>query len=390
MRKPREFTRKQIDFIQNRAAERIGEVFDSLDIEYVERIDYLQAPCPVHGGDNPRGMFWAMQSSHWQCKTQGCHKAPVTGPSSSVFGLVRGAMVHKTGERWTFQQAVRFVAKVLSLQNLEMDAETEDDIEVSKAVRQYRRRQKNQPVKRGKLLIDFLPHLQPDTAYYPQRGVVSEIIARYHISFCNTKGKPFYKRAFFPILDDTGRYVVGWSGRSIYEKCEKCKMHHHPDRAMCPDAQYGNIYVKWKHSFGFHGEDYLYNYWYAKPFITKTGTAVICEGPGDVWAFETAGVRNSVALLGLNVSQQQRLLLQNAGALTLVFVLDNDKAGRAAQKRFEETLKWYFRLIFVTPDGVNDVGDMVPDDLRNAIVPVLQQVSKAKMLAGSYKTKEEA
>lgn len=374
------FKANEISFIQNRACERITEILDILDIDYIERHDYIQFACPVHGGDNDRGVFWAIRSSHWQCKTRGCHKESITGPSTSIFGLIRGAMTRKTEKDWTFQQAVHFVAKALNLQNLKMDMETEDDIEVAKVIKQYRHRQREQPTRKEKLLADFLPHLQPDTVYYPQRGISEEIIARYHISFCNTKGKPFYKRAFFPILDNTGRYIMGWSGRSIYEKCKKCKMHHHPDRITCPDVQHKHIYTKWKHSVGFRGEECLYNYWYAKSFIAKTGTAIISEGPGDVWTFETAGIKNSVALLGLNMSKQQRLLLQNAGALTLICTLDNDQAGHATRERFEEELGWYFRLIFITPDGVNDVGEMVPDDLRDVIMPVLRQTSKEKML----------
>jgi len=374
------FKQNEISFIQKRACERVTEIFDALGIEYTERCDYLQAACPVHDGNNQRAMFWAIQSSHWECKTRGCHRDLISGPSTSIFGLVRGAMSRKTKKEWTFQKAVRFVAKILNLQNLEMNAETDDDIEVAKIIRQYRSRQKKQSIENGKLLTDFLPHLRPDNVYYPTRGVSPEIISRYHISYCNTKGKPFYKRAFFPILNDTGKYVMGWSGRSIYEKCLQCKMYHYPKRASCPDVQYKSAYVKWKHSVGFCAEKYLYNYWYAKYFIDKIGVAIICEGAGDVWALESIGIKNSVALLGLNMSKQQRLLLQNAGALTLMFVLDNDEAGRVAQERFEKILKWYFRLVFIIPDGVNDIGDMIPYDLKKTIAPALQQVSKAKML----------
>jgi len=379
----RQFSTQDISFIQDRACERVVEIFDALGLEYIERHDYLQAACPVHGGDNQRAMFWAIRSNHWQCKTRGCHRDPITGPSTSIFGLVRGAMTRTTEKRWNFQQAVNFVAQVLGLEQYHVDASTAQDIEIAKIVKQHRKKQVAMQGC-GIPLATMVSHLKPDQVYYPNRGISPEIIARYHISFCNTENKPMYKRAFFPILDVTGRYIMGWSGRSIYDKCPHCKMHHHPERSTCPDSRYSGIYTKWKHSKDFHGELCLYNIWYAKHFISKTGTVILCEGPGDVWAYEAAGIRNSVAVLGLNISRQQRLMLQNAGALTVVCTFDNDDAGREAMIRLEKQLTHYFRVFCVTPTTVGDVGDMLTSDIAEKIEPILQQASRAEMLSDSY------
>lgn len=379
----RRINSKDIPFIQDRACERVCEVFDALGIEYVERHDYLQAACPVHDGDNQRGMFWAIRSNHWQCKTRGCHCDPITGPSSSIFGLVRGTMSRKTGKEWDFQQAVNFVTQVLGLEQCNRNNITAQDIEIAKIIKQHK---KKRPCIKGQgtPLADMTPHLKSDQVYYPNRGITPEIIAKYHVSFCNTQGKPMYKRAFFPILDITGRYIMGWSGRSIYDKCKKCNMHHHPERSSCPDPKYGGVYTKWKHSKDFQGELCLYNIWYAKHFISKTGTAILCEGPGDVWAYEAADIRNSVALLGLNMSRQQRLMLQNAGALTVICTFDNDEAGQKAMNKIERDLTHYFRVFCVTPDTVHDVGDMFSEDIAAKIGPILQQASRAEMLSDGY------
>lgn len=377
----RQFSTQDVTFIQNRACDRIVEIFDAIGCYYTERHDYLQSACPVHGGDNQRAMFFAIRSNHWQCKTRGCHLDPITGPSSSVFGLVRGTMSRKTEKEWDFQQTVNFVAQVLGLEKCHVDATTAQDMEIAKIIKRYRKKQ-SATQDRGTPLATMVSCLKADQVYYPNRGITPEIIAKYHISFCNTKGKPMYKRAFFPILDITGRYIVGWSGRSIYDKCSKCNMHHHPERSSCPDPQYGGMYTKWKHSKGFHGELCLYNIWYAKPFISKTGTVILCEGPGDVWAYEAAGIRNSVALLGLNMSRQQRLILQNAGALTIVCTFDNDEAGQKAMQKLQLDLNHYFRVFCVTPD--TDIGDMLPDDVVEKIGPLLQQASRTEMLSDGY------
>ena len=372
--------RQDIPFIQARACERIAEIFDALGLDYIERHDYLQAACPVHGGENPRAMFWAIRSNHWQCKTRGCHCDPITGPSTSVFGLIRGTMTRKTGKEWSFKRSVNFVTQVLGLGNCSADSSTAQDMEIAKLIKQQRKKQPNTH-KQGIPLATVTRRLKADQVYYPNRGISPDIIAKYHISFCDTKGKPMYKRAFFPILDVTGRYVVGWSGRSIYDKCAKCKMYHHPERFECPDPKYRGVYVKWKHSDNLHSELCVYNIWYAKPFISKSGTVILCEGPGDVWAYEAAGIKNSVAIMGCSLSRQQRLMLQNAGALTIVCTFDNDEAGQKAMERLQQDLTHYFRVFCITPDQFSDVGDMLPEDICKQIGPVLKKVSRAKMLS---------
>jgi len=370
----KKFNTNEISFLQDRACERITEVLDALGCDYIERHDYIQMACPVHGGDNLRGMFWAIRSSHWNCKTRGCHLDPISGPSTSVFGLVRGSMTRKTGEKWSFQQAANFIAQILGLEQCSVDQATAQDIEIAKIVKQHRKRQITIQG-RGIPLATMIPHLQSDQVYYPNRGISPEIIAKYHISFCNTKGKPMYKRAFFPVLDMTGRYIVGWSGRSIYDKCSKCGMHHHPERSSCPDPQYKSMYTKWKHSKDFHGELYLYNLWYAKPFISKLSEVILVEGAGDVWALEAAGIKNSVAIFGTSLSKSQRLLLQNAGALTIICMFDNDEAGKKAMIKLEKELIHYFRIFCITPETVNDVGDMLGEDIIGKIGPVLERIS---------------
>jgi len=366
-----------IKFVQDRAGERITEIFDAIGVEYTERHDYIHSACPVHDGDNDRGLFWAMQSNHWQCKTRGCHKEPTTGPSSSVFGLVRGAMGRKTGKKWTFPDAVLFVSQVLGIDQGRGDYSAQD-IEIAKIIKEYKRK-RSKDKSELPLLSTMLPLLTSDNVYYPERGVDNDIIAKYHISFCNKKGKPMYNRAFFPVLDVSGRYVVGWSGRSIHEKCDKCNGYHEKQKG-CPDKQHAAMSAKWRHSGNFQAENCLYNIWYAKPFISKTGTAIVCEGPGDVWAYESAGIHNSVAIFGLSMSKNQRLLLQNSGALTLILTFDNDESGRKAMEKIESEFINYFRIICVTPDNANDIGGMMSDDIADKINPIVSKMSKKEIL----------
>lgn len=371
----------QIQKIQCIANDRITEILDSLGVEYRERIDYLQGKCPIHDGDNPRSFYWALKTNHWRCKTRNCDKDIITGKSHSVFGLVRGIMSNKTNRQWSFRNSVRYVAKLLGIDVHESDTQySQEEIEIDKAINAYKRRLKSNTKRDGIPLIDVTPQLRYDTVYYPSRGVSEDIIRKYHISYCNNPKKPFYKRAFFPILSEDGKFIVGWSGRSIWHKCEKCNLHHDA-KIKCPDSNYSAKYAKWRHSAGFRSEKYLYNYWYARHSINKYALAIVCEGPGDCWAYEQAGIKISVAILGLNFSKEHVKLLQRAGALTLVFVLDNDEAGRKAQNKLENELIHYFRLIFVNTHNVKDVGDMLPLDVREKFEPLIKTYGRENIYA---------
>lgn len=336
------FTKKEVDFIQDRACERITEILDALGIDYTEQSDYIQMPCPVHGGDNDRAVYWAVRTKHWVCKTRECHKDKITGPSSSIFGLVRGVMSRKTESDWSFQQAIDFIARILGLRGLALPDESAEEIEIRKLLKSAKQQKKNK--NNWPLLSEVLPKLEPDTTYYPARGIPKEIIEKYHISICKESNKPFTGRAFIPLLDESGKFVLGWSGRSIYEKCQKCNSYHNPQK-QCPKVSY----PKWKHSKNAKLDNVLYNIWYAKRYIAKVKTAILCEGPADVWKYELSGIHNSVAILGLNISRQQRMILQNAGALTVIISLDNDEAGIIATERLREQLNAYFRVISVKP-----------------------------------------
>lgn len=373
------FNKNECQFIQDRACERISEIFDALNIEYTARHDYIQCACPIHEGDNQRALYWAMQTCHWKCVTKHCEQNPVTGPSSSVFGLVRGVLSSKTQEQCSFQQAIAFVAQVLNLSNVQMDEDTAEKIEIAKTIKAYKKRAAQKASNKGMLLSAVLPSLIPDTVYYPTRGISTETISRYHISFCDDDSRPFCNRAFFPILDETGRYVLGWSARSIFDKCFDCNMFH-PKDTKCPIKDDWTKYAKWRHSSGFKTSECLYNLWYAKPFIGKYGSAIVCEGPGDIWALEQSGIRNSVAMFGLSCSKKQRKLLQQAGALTLVFILDNDESAREATDRLKDQLMHYFRMFFITPENASDVGEMMHDDIKASILPFMKKISMHKVL----------
>ncbi len=369
------FNFNEISYIQDRACERITEILNALGIEFTERHDYLQFRCPCHNGDNERSVYWAISTNHWKCMTHHCEKDKISGKSSSIFGLIRGDISNKINKPFYFDQTVLFTAKVLGLCDIKMDNITQEDIEINKIIKQHKKRKINKPDSNSILLSDIVSKFNKDDIYYPKRGVTQEIINKYHISYCEEKGKRFNQRAFFPILDSTGKYIVGFSARSIWDKCKICNCYHNP-KYTCPGKNKRKLYEKWIHSKGLKSEKHLYNYWFAKYHISKSGTAIICESPGNVWALEMAGINNGVAIMGSSMSKIQRQLLQKAGALTLILILDNDKAGKEATKKIVDELNYYFRVISIIPENVNDVAEMNRSDIINKIGSVLKSESK--------------
>jgi 5S rRNA maturation endonuclease (ribonuclease M5) len=371
----RNFNDKEVEYIQNRANERITEILDAIGVEYQERGDYLSAKCPCHDGDNPRSFYWAIRTNHWKCNTKHCEADKISGNSSSVFGLIRGAMANKTQQKWYFNQSVIFATKVLGLSDIKFNRSTKEELEIDKIIKQYKKKKNNIIDSNFIPLSEITINLKKDNLYYVNRGVTDDIINKYHISYCDNKNKRFYKRAFFPILDPTGKFVVGFSARSIYEECLKCEYYHNPNFS-CPSKEKRHLYVKWIHSKGFKSEKVLYNYWYAKYHISKSGTAIICEGPGNVWACEMAGLNNSVAIMGSSMSKYQRQLLQKAGALTLIIPYDNDNAGMKLKDKLIKELNYYFRIIPIDINNVNDIAEMNKNDIINKIGSVLKNESK--------------
>lgn len=366
----------EIRYLQDRACERVSEILEALNIEFSEKQDYLQFRCPCHNGDNDRSCYFATRSNHWRCVTRSCEKDSVSGSSSSIFGLVRGAIAKQTEKPCSFMNSVIFVSKVLNISTTQVPKETEEDIEINKIIKKHIVKAKKCESNNIKL-YEVLPLLKKDTMYYPNRGVTQEIIDRYHISMCSDKNKMFYNRSFFPILDPSGKEVVGWSGRTILDKCLKCRFHHNKEME-CPNKKISMFYEKWLHSKGFKKEKSLYNYWLSKYNISRTGTAIICESPGNVWAYEMAGIKNSVAIMGLSMSKTQRQLLQKAGALTLILTFDNDekRRGQDAAEKLSEELNHYFRVINISIKDAKDIAEMSSDQIRESIGKVLTDSSK--------------
>ena len=117
----------------------------------------------------------------------------------------------------------------------------------------------------------------------------------------------------------------------------------------------------------------MYNYWFATEHIQKKGVAILVEGAGDVWRLEQNGVHIGLGLFGTELTDPQRILLDRSGALSIIALLDPDKAGREGAKKLKSQLGRQYRMYF--PHTREDVGDLNADEITEDIKPIIDKVT---------------
>ena len=216
-----------------------------------------------------------------------------------------------------------------------------------------------------------ISNIEIPAKYYIDRGFSKEVLDKYDVGLCKNPKKPMYSRVVVPIYDDSGQYLVGCTGRSVYNKCDICGAFHNPN-GQCPDKEKSWLYSKWKHSLGFKSQNHLYNFWYAKEHILKDSYAIVVESPGNVWRLEENGIHNAVAVFGCNMSDRQKLMLDSSGAMTLFVLMDNDEAGKKAAKEIKEKCENTYRLFF--PEiSKSDIGEMTDEEINTQIKQFIKE-----------------
>jgi DNA primase len=330
-------------------------------------------PCPIHDGDNmsafnlyPTGDAYR---GNWKCRTHGCEKTF----KSSIIGFIRGVLSNKKNN-WnkngdssiSFNDTMSFVEEFLN-ENLDDIKISNDEIEKKKFLNIVNNITKNNNETHNKDITRKIVRksLSIPSKYFLDRSFGSEILDKYDVGTCSNKNKEMYGRAVVPIYDITYKYVVGCSGRSVYEKCSKCK-HYHDHSEDCPRSEELWKYCKWKHNKDFKSQNHLYNFWFAKDSILDSSQVILVESPGNVWRLEEEGIHNSVAMFGSSLSDRQKILLDGSGAMNIIILTDNDDAGDKAAKIIEEKCKNTYKVkrISITK---SDVAEMTKEEINNQI-----------------------
>lgn len=369
----------KLKIISDELCDNIESLFDHFGLEYKTNYKMISMSCPIHGGDNssalniyPEGETYR---GNWVCRTHNCEKIF----KSSILGFIRGIISNqkynwvKNGDQMcSFVEAVEFATKFLN--------KDFKDIKVSKTSREKQQfanvvNYLSSSVASQKSTVtreQIIKSLEIPAQYYLDRNYTQEILTKYDVGLCSKIGKEMYDRVVVPIYDNDYKYMVGCTGRSIHERCDKCKAYHN-NNTDCPSTENSWKYCKWKHNIDFKSQNHLYNFWFAKDYIMQSSTAIIVESPGNVWRLEENNIHNSVAIFGSSLSDRQKILLDSSGAMNLVILTDNDEAGRKAAEQIKVKCQNTYR-IFIPTISKNDVGEMNSEEINNEIKAYLERI----------------
>ena len=365
--------------ICDQVCDNIDDLLDSFNIEYKNNSKMIVMACPIHGGDNQSALNLYPEGDtyrgNWKCRTHNCEKVF----KGSILGFIRGVL-SKYEHGWTqpgdsmcsFDDAVNYALKFIK-QDIK-------DIKISNSDREKKQFTNvinyiNKNVEKSTSRItrsQITRSLSIPAQYYIDRDYSSNILTKYDVGLCTKSEREMSNRVVVPIYDNDYKYMIGCTGRSIYEKCDSCKAYHNPTES-CPTPENSWKYPKWKHNADFKSQNTLYNFWFAKEHILNSTTAIIVESPGNVWRLEENGIHNSVAMFGSSLSDRQKILLDSSGAMNLVLLTDNDEAGHKAAAQIKQKCQNTYR-IFIPPISKNDVGDMTSDEINKEIKQYLQEI----------------
>lgn len=372
-----------LKLIQEEANEKIDFILTALGVDIDASTfgydDEVRCACPVHGGDNDTAFSYSMRYKQWRCYTKRCHEG-----NNSIFGLVQKILSKQEDRDVGFREAVSWLAKQtgvdVQIEDSNIDQDQKDIRSLIQSARLKKRigqnRQENKEESGFKPIpLDAIRDKIEPSWYFLQEGFDEGILRKYCVGYCDTRGKPMYLRSFAPVLSADGRLVVGFTGRTKFEPCAFCSMHHEQGNGCPRDNPKVKGYTKWYH-YGFNSGAVLYNGWYAEPFIKQSKVAVITEGPKDVWWLEQHGVHNSLCIFGLNFSDYHLKRLISMGVMRLAFALDNDESGIEAMEKISSTFSNYFTMTNINSllSSGDDIADVPTGRMNKEIVPYLKSL----------------
>ena len=363
-----------IESISQKLLEDITGVFEALDIsEYEDYDNRIMFRCPIHGGDSTANSSIMKRGiGNWRCFSEQCHEEYGNRSGASLIQFIQAVLSIEAGVDIGFYEALKWSAIYVG-----EDRETAkpDDnvktqfIQLAKYIN--RKKMEHTPVFTPRPMVRKF--LQVPAEYYINRKYTEAVLDKFDIGYCFNPKKSFFDRVVTPFYDDLGEYMIGCSGRNKNEQCNKCTLYHAPN-VRCPITKEEKLRAtKWKHSGGFNADSYLYNYWNARQHIQDNYTAILVEGPGDVWRLEEAGIYNSLGLLGARLSSNQQIILEESGAINLILATDNDEAGRKVVRSVLENCSHLFNIHVIEYPG-KDPGGLTVEQVKQIFIPILERI----------------
>jgi 5S rRNA maturation endonuclease (ribonuclease M5) len=325
------------------------------------KYDKIRCACPIHGGDNPTGFSFDLNTKQFTCFTNHCGEQPEDGfwfakngrtPPRDMFLFIK-MMEEKiayeegrSGFKCSFNRALKVGSEISGVE-LDKGATYDKNISDKLANQRWIREMAkvNQDVElevfdEGDIEI-YQAQLPIADDYISTRNFDDETLELFQIGYSpegvdepwNVKKRDFMGRIIFPVRDELGQ-LVGWSGRLATDDKKAIKR-----------------FNKWHHKMDFDKGFVLFNYDKAKEYIKDSKELILVEGPWDVIRLWSYGIRNAVAVMGTALTPEQ-LSLAVSSTLKVHVMLDSDGAGQVGANRVCEQLKPYVDVYTVdTPQG---------------------------------------
>lgn len=365
----------KIDTLARIVCMRCDELLHELGIRLLKSGNKYIGCCPIHGGNNSSALNLYPEGhtvpGFWKCRTHHCEQHF----KKTIIGFTRGVLSHnnlnwsKNGnEMISFEDTIKWLCNFIKqdINDIKVD---KNEIERRKFAAQVSNFQKERARIAGIPKSIVRETLQIPAEYYIKRKYSPEILTKYDIGLCDKQGKEMSGRVVVPIYDEHN-LMIGCTGRSVYDKCTKCGAYH---TNACPAESKKWLYSKWHNAGNFNTGSCLYNYWNAKKYIKETGLVILVEGPGDIWRLEEAGIHNAVALFGCELTDEQQILLESSGAMSIMILLDNDDAGKEAILEIKQRLNKFYN-IFVPEIKTKDIGEMTIESIHEDLLPSIMSI----------------
>jgi DNA primase len=257
-------------------------------------------PLPTHSSDSSQVSFMAdIRKNVWACHSQSCVHARHGAIGGNIFDFV------------CLMEACSLRTAGLLIQRWSHEVQNERPVHDHG----------HEPVPKPNPELAFrLTPIQSEHPYLQQRGVHRALADRFGIGFYLGRGL-MRGRVVIPIHNSHG-YLVAYAGRAV-----------------------DGTEPRYRFPRGFRKSAELYNL-----HRCRFRSVVLVEGFFGVLNVVEAGF-DAVALMGVSLSEQQRMLLLSRFS-EVVLLLDGDDAGRQATPHIAEALKHTLRLrVGVVPDG---------------------------------------
>ena len=352
-KKSQHVSNDQIRVLTEHTVEKADLLFEHLGFDYNQFTSrYIKGCCPIHGGDNP-GAFTLYRDGdfsvgNWRCRTHGCHlyfKGNFLGFVKAALSVTNHGWSKKGDKTADFKEAINFLLRFNNTDLKNIKAEKNNSNGAFTKI--IRRPPEHKKIERAR----WLKYTRIPCPYHIKRGYSEEVLTKYDVGLCENPKQSMYMRSVVPVYDEGRENVVGYTGRSIFDQCFLC-MGYHKFGAKCDQ-----LASKWRHSFKFPRDYYLYNYWFAKEPISKSGVVILVESPGDTWRCIEAGIENVCGLLGCSLGDGQLEQINKSGATTIRVALNNDEAGDEGFEHILNKCKNLYNVERVKMNK-NDIGSM--------------------------------